>query len=122
MEESVKEEFNVLPLPDSLFMTVKVQGRIHCLCPVTKVPDTLWFKIDFRSNVDGEQIEDCSFREWLETLVSRELGVEGTCHLLYTTILRICKPMMLTVTVSTGYSLFNREVMLTNLMQHLDKK
>ena len=103
-------------------VNTEIEGRFIVICPVTKRPDELWLTIKFTPNGAGEFIEYVTFYAWLLSLADKELGIEGSCDLIFKTIEEICKPTLLKVKVETGYKVINQKAIRKNTHKYLEKK
>jgi NADPH-dependent 7-cyano-7-deazaguanine reductase QueF len=98
-----------------------IEGRFYTRCPVTKQKDYLWLKVSLVPNNLGQFIEYVSFSQWLVTLGAEELGLEGSCNVIFEAIERLVQPNLLTVEVKTGYKYMNQKAIRTNKFLYGDK-
>ena len=120
--EKENQSFEVYANEEFRNVNTEIEGRFIVICPVTKRPDELWLTINFTPNGKGEFIEYVSFYSWLLSLSNDELGIEGSCDLIFKTIEEICKPTLLEVIVETGFKVINQKAIRRNWHKYLDKK
>lgn len=118
----VSDPFEVFEQEKFRNVQSEIEGRFKVICPVTKRPDELWLKITFIPNGQGQFIEYVTFYKWLLSLEEQDLGIEGSCDLIYTEIEKICKPTLLEVIVETGYKVINQKAIRRNWHKYLDKR
>lgn len=120
--EEDNQPFEVYANEEFRNVNTEIEGRFIVICPVTKRPDELWLTIKLVPNGKGEFIEYVSFYSWLLSLADEQLGIEGSCDLIFKSIEEICKPTLLEVKVETGYKVINQKAFRTNSHKYLDKK
>lgn len=98
-----------------------IEGKFIVICPVTKFQDILWLQVEFVCNDKGQFVEYNSFNQWLVSLKKEELGLEGSCNLIYESIEKICTPNKLTVTVEAGYRIINQKAIRSSTHKFLAK-
>lgn len=114
--------FEIFSNKDLIEVQTDVEGRFEVICPVTKEIDNLWLKIRLIPNSEGAFIEYTSFHEWLISISRNELGIEGSCNLIYEAIYNTCSPTILEVTVHTGFKSINQKAFRTNQHNYLEKR
>lgn len=129
MESSLKGIIDKLSEPFEVFegeefknVQSEIEGRFKVVCPVTQQVDELWLRVKLIPNNDGQFIEYMSFYRWLLSLEKQDLGIEGSCDLIYKEIEKLCKPTMLEVIVETGYKVINQKAIRRSWHKYLEKK